>query len=67
VLLVGPITGDFDTPPPHATYQAPPNHTPSTPSGRNPRGRNVGRKSRGRPGSRATTSAVRRPRTQKIV
>jgi hypothetical protein len=29
---VGPITGVFEPPPPHATYQ-PPNHTPSTDTG----------------------------------
>jgi hypothetical protein len=30
--LLGPITGVFEPPPPHATYQ-PPNHTPSTDTG----------------------------------
>ena len=31
-LELGPITGVFEPPPPHATYQ-PPNHTPSTDTG----------------------------------
>jgi hypothetical protein len=33
----GPTTGDFEPPPPHATYQ-PPNPTPSTETGAKPQG-----------------------------
>jgi hypothetical protein len=59
-LVLGPGTGVFGPPPPHAIYQ-PPTRTPYTDTGAESQGALIPWT------SRATTRAVRRPRKQKNV